>query len=693
MPDRDLHRESARHVLSISAGSAQGNTTAGAIVTDTGDTPTDTVRIKLTGAGLNLIQQALSIFDCDLRLAVCNRRYQEMFEFPDWLVTPGAGFEDTIRYLVHRGEYGPVEDADDAIRTRVEAAKAFVPHYLERQRPNGRWISVEGAPLQQGGWVTVYTDITEVKLQEGLLRARSEELSGELIRHAQRLAQANRELAATIAQLEETKLELTEMEARTRLTTEMMPAHIAHMDRNLRYTFSNRRLSSVIPGRPQDIVGMTADAALGETLEVIRPNLERALKGEASVREFTHSESGRRIRVAFTPDQVGSGPINGIYILSMDLTEETQARAALAQTRKRELAAQLSSGLAHDFGNLLTIILGLQGRILRTPDLSPDLTDLTRATMAAARRGGALLDRIAQISGHREIRPDPTDLEALLDDLQMMARPSLPPDTRFSVVLEPGLPWLLLDAGALQDSLLNLILNARDAIAQAAGQKGGEIRLSARSLQDTWLELRVEDSGPGFAPEALRRGFEPFFSTKAGEGSGLGLAMVYDQITLSGGTVRLSNQPEGGGCVTLRLPLRRSETQAEPRLVLLVEDTEEIRVNLREMLRTLGHNVIEAASADEAMAMADLPGLDLVLSDINLPGTMSGIDLARALRARIAGPAVLLMTSLPATDRLRQEAAREFGVLGKPFPEHLLETALQDALDTPPPSVAALGTR
>ena len=632
-------------------------------------------RFRLMNAGLNLIQQAMSIFDSDLKLALCNHRFQEMFGFPDALVQPGVTFEEIISYLVDRGEYGPITDRDEAIRSRVEAARAFLPHYLERQRANGRWISVEGAPLHQGGWVTVYTDITEVKLQEQLLRARSEELSGELLAHAERLAQANRELAAANARLEEAKRELTEMEARTRLTTEMMPAHIAHMNRDYRYTFSNRRLSSVMPGRPRNIVGLHAAEALGDALPRIRPALERALRGEASVLEFTHAESGRRIRVAFTPDQIDDGPINGIYILSMDVTEETQARAALAQTRKRELAAQLSSGLAHDFGNLLTIILGLQGRMLRDESLPAPIAELARSTMAAARRGGVLLDRIAQISGHRELRPGPTDLEALLDDLHMMASPSLPENTQLRVRMALALPPLMLDAGALQDSLLNLILNARDAL----GEAGGEIHLSARAVRDTWLELTVEDTGPGFSDHALSHGMDPFYTTKGGEGSGLGLAMVYDQITLCGGTVRLSNRSQGGARVTLRLPMRPARVASTPQMVLLVEDSTEIRESVREMLRALGHSVIEATSADEAMQLAELPGIEMVLSDINLPGEMTGLDLARHLRTRGLKRAAL-MTSLPPGDALRRSAAAEFAVLTKPFgPEDLRASLMEIA--------------
>lgn len=640
---------------------------------------TEEKRIHLMGAGLNMIQQALSIFDSDLRLSVSNRRYQEMFELPDPLVQPGAEFEDTIRYLVTRGEYGPVEDTEHAVRVRVEAARAFVPHYMERERANGRWISVEGAPLPQGGWVTVYTDITEVKLQEHLLQAHSQELSGELLAHTRRLAQTNRALAASNAALEQAKRELTEMEARTRLTTEMMPAHIAHIDRNLRYTFSNRRLSSVFPGLPQNIVGLSVQEALGSVFDKIRPLLDRALAGEDLVHEFTHDASGRRIRLSLTPDhspdKAPDGPITGIYVMSMDVTEETQARTALAQTRKRELAAQLSSGLAHDFGNLLTIILGLQGQLARRADLPADMAQAVQSTIAAARRGGALLDRIATISGHRELRPQPTDLAALLQDLQLMARPALPRGIALNVTLADDLPLLMLDQGGLQDALLNLILNARDALPGDSGT----IALVARRVSDTWLEICVSDSGRGFSPAALEHGLDPFFTTKGCEGSGLGLAMVYDQITLSGGTVRLANRASGGAVVTLRLPLKLAEARPTPQgpdLVLLVEDTDSIRESVREMLCDLGHSVIEAASHDEALDLIDLPGLGLVLSDINLAGSGSGLDLLRAARAR--GLSRLhLMTALPPSDALRRDAAREFPVLAKPFVLHDLRAALE----------------
>ena len=139
----------------------------------------------------------------------------------------------------------------------------------------------------------------------------------------------------------------------------MMPAHIAHVDADGHYTYTNRRLSAVFPGRPSEILGMHISEALGEAaFERIEPHLLAAYKGSSPVFEFTESHGSRRIRVAFTPDQHG-----GVYILSMDVTEETQARVALQQARRREMAAQMTSGLAHDFSNLLTIILGMQGKL------------------------------------------------------------------------------------------------------------------------------------------------------------------------------------------------------------------------------------------------------------------------------------------------------------------------------------------
>jgi len=620
---------------------------------------------SLTQKGLNLIQQALTIYDSDLNLAVCNSRFGEMFDLPDALTTPGAGFSDTIRYLAERGEYGPVTDVAAFVTERVDQARAFEPHYMERTRANGCTISVEGNPLAQGGWVTVYTDITAIKRQESLLRSHSAELSDQLLTHSEELAQTNRQLAATIAALEQTKRDLTNSVALSRTTTEMMPAHISHLDLNEVYTYSNRKLHLVLPDRTGQVEGVPARQALGdEAYCIIKPYLAQAYQGQASVFEFSYSKGARRVRSAFTPDHDPSGKVRGVYILTMDITEEAQARAALMQTHKRELAARLTSGLAHDFANLLTIILGLQGRLEKLADLPSQALDMIATTRAAALRGGVLLDRLSNMSGRRGIQPEATDLSTLFADLRALASPALPDHISLSCSKSGVTDTVILDPGLLQDSLLNLILNARNAINPDAGS----ISIAVRNIDDQWLELTVADTGSGFSDDALSHALEPFYTTKRNdEGSGLGLSMVYDFAQLSGGMVKLANAPAGGGVVTLRLPLKFAPRRPAPRLILLVEDIPEIRVTVREMLRDLGHSVLEATGADEAEELAKIPGIDAVLTDITLDGDRSGLDLARSLSRSNPPPQIYIMTSLPPDDQTRSSAAAEFPLIGKPF--------------------------
>ncbi|QYX57067.1 PAS-domain containing protein [Roseovarius sp. SCSIO 43702] len=626
---------------------------------------------SLTMAGLNLIQQALSIYDDALRLVICNARFQAMFDLPAHLVTPGASFEDTLTFLAHRGDYGDVDDLQEFVRDRVEIARAFEPHYMERTRANGRTIAVEGTPLPQGGWVTVYTDITRTKRQEALLKARSDELSDQLSGYSEDLAATNRKLEATITALEEAKRQVTASEARTRLTTEMMPAHIAHVGPDRRYTYSNRRLSSIMPGSKASIVGERVEDALGpEAFSAIEARLDAAFDGDASVFEFTHAPSSRRIRAAFTPDE----ETGGVYILSMDITEEAQTRAALQQTRRREVAAQMTSGLAHDFSNLLTIILGMQSRLGRIDGLPDEAAALVQATVAAAKRGGSLLNRIADMTSERKHDPVPVNLAKFLADLDPLARSVLPDGVTFGIVSTIGNARLMLEAGMLQDALLNLVLNAKDACGET-----GEIELAVSAVKDTWIDFTVSDTGPGFSDHALRHAFDPFFTTKGEGGTGLGLVMVYDVTKLAGGRVTLENRQKGA-CVTLRLPLRPAPDAETPGLVLLLEDNAEIRGTLRDILCADGHTVVEATTASEARTlMRELPEISVVVSDIVLEGEETGIDLLRSLPHD--HPPVVLMTSLPVSDP-RHVAARELvPVLRKPVaPDRLRSFLLKESV-------------
>jgi CheY-like chemotaxis protein len=241
--------------------------------------------------------------------------------------------------------------------------------------------------------------------------------------------------------------------------------------------------------------------------------------------------------------------------------------------------------------------------------------ELIGATQTAARRGGLLLDKIARISGPIDMRPTPLNLRDFLDSFTPLARAPLPPEITFESDCHVANKAVLLDrepAGQPSES--------RPERARCHRQwKAGRITLEMRDVQDTWLDITVSDTGPGFGEEALNHALDPFFTTKGEGGSGLGLSMVYDMVQArrrSGA----SDQRAGGGVVTLRLPLKPAEAEARPRLVMVVDDMAELRATVRMTLTDMGHQVIEAATVGEALALSDIPGLNWVISDLRLGG-------------------------------------------------------------------------
>jgi PAS domain S-box-containing protein len=626
---------------------------------------------EMTRSGLNLIKQAISIYDQDLKLTVANRRFKSMFSLPDHLLQVGASFAETIRHLATKGEYGDVDNIEEFVTERVEQAKAFEPHYLERQRANGTTVSVEGSPLRQGGWVTVYTDITDIRRQEEMLLHQSEGLSEKLLKRSEQLSQTNRELNATIIALEEAKQELMESEARLKSTNAMTPAHIARVDVDGIYTYTNQRLHTIIPERPKHISGMEMKDALGEeAYSHIHPQFLNALQGQASTFEFALKDSGKQVRVAFTPDHDASGAVIGAYLLSMDITEESNARQALTHARRRELAAQLTSGLAHDFANLLTIILGQQNKLEALSELSEDVQEIVATTKEAALRGGELLNGLGQVNATRNLMLRPVDFEELMDRVLRLVRAAVGSD--IDVVFDNKVRdvSLMLDDGFSQDALLNLALNAKEAIAGV-----GQIWITASRDHADWLEITVRDNGAGFSEAALKNAFTPFYTTKKGSvGRGLGLSTVFDYAKVNGGRVILDNHIDGGAEVTLRIPYKQA-AEMKPGLVLLVEDNLDIRETVRSYLQNMGHSVIEADSAEEAIELGQLPDLSMVVSDLMLGGALTGHDLAARLRVDGIEVPILIVTGLPVDNPVRIQAAHDFPVMSKPFTfEQLAET-------------------
>ena len=624
---------------------------------------------EMTLSGLNLIKQAISIHDQDLKLMVANRRFQRMFNLPDHLVTQGAEFRDILFYLSERGEYGPIDDIDVFVDEKVELARAFEPHYFERTRANGTSISIEGNPFAQGGWISVYTDITDAKRQEEFFRSHAESLSDDLVRHSEALVQANREMAATVTALEAAKQALTDSRENLALVNAMMPAHIAHVNAQGAYTHSNGKLHTILPMPDANIIGRRFEDVLGAHVWThVGPRFHNVLAGEPSISEFYDDGSGRFIRLAMTPDFDGDGAVQGSYILSMDVTDEVSARTALTHARRRELATQLTSGMAHDFSNLLTIILGQQAQLETLGASNPDIAKASATIKSAAKRGGALIESLSRIESTRTLEPISVKVAAFLEDVVQLARAAVPDQIVLTVQSTIPDERLVFDPGFAQDALLNLVLNASEAMNGV-----GNVALELSRLQDGMLEFLVLDDGPGFTAEALTNALAPFYSTKRGKiGRGLGLSAVFDFAKTCGGSLRLRNRPDQGASVSLRIPYAPVKA-AEAGLVLLVDDDDDVRMTVRTFLRRAGHSVIEAVSVAEAKKLVGIEGLSHVVSDLAIGQFETGLDMAKIVPPHIP---VLIITGLPKTDELRMRAEQSNRVLSKPFEFAALETAL-----------------
>lgn len=658
----------------------------------------------LIKAGLNLIQQGLSIFNADLRLVSWNARFIEMFELPDGFVDDGLSFYDINLFLARRGEYGP-GDPEALTLERVSRAQEFEPHYFERTRPNGRRISVEGNPLSGGGWIAIYSDITESYRQERMLKAKSELLSDRLLQHSGKLAETNRALAAANRALEKIKVELQASEERIRTITASMPAHIAYLDNTYTYRFSNNRFS--------DIMGIERDNLNGKTItEVfpprvftqVKPQIDRAFRGETVVVEYAMPDgkgNAQEIRSTFTPEIDDNEIVQGVFVLSLNVTEEKSATELLLRSKRLETTAQLTSGLAHDFSNILTVILGNLPRIGQLKIEENHRQELIASTERAAKRGTRIIDNLMTFLFRQRLMAKETNLSRILRDLTKLFTASVDNRVSLNLKLPPKDIVAFLDEGAFQDAVLNILFNARDAIETTSGS--GTICLSALTEacddKSSRICVSVQDNGPGFSPEALKQANQPFFTTKPqGKGSGLGLSMVQNFVDRSHGEMRISNTADSGAEVAILLPLQVSDAatennaslgensvqafNADGKLLLLVDDDPELRAIMREYAAKIGFTVLEAESADEAIGLlAQVTDIKAVVSDIIMPGTQSGVDLARLISALTTDIPLLLVSGLPASDALIDEAKKQTHFLRKPFTEDIFHKALIELMD------------
>ncbi|HBR5712054.1 TPA: response regulator [Klebsiella pneumoniae] len=378
--------------------------------------------------------------------------------------------------------------------------------------------------------------------------------------------------------------------------------------------------------------------------------------------------------------------------MEIDRIKRQELEEALLHSQKMKAVGQLTGGLAHDFNNLLAVIIGSLEQV------EPDARDAPRLSRAlkAAERGALLTQRLLAFSRKQALHPQAVAMAPLLENLSELMRHSLPATLSLEIEAQsPAWPaWI--DVGQLENALINLVMNARDAMAG----RGGVIKIrtwnqrvirSSGQRQDM-VALEVIDHGSGMSQAVKARVFEPFFTTKAtGSGSGLGLSMVYGFVRQSGGRVALESAPGQGTTVRLQLPRALTEVEKEvapavdepppagERLALVLEDEEDVRQTLCEQLHQLGWLTLETASGEEALQLLEAsPDIALLISDLMLPGALSGADVIHTARRRFPALPVLLISGQDLRPA-QNPALPEVEWLRKPFTRAQLAQALSAA--------------
>ena len=383
-------------------------------------------------------------------------------------------------------------------------------------------------------------------------------------------------------------------------------------------------------------------------------------------------------------------------LLRHEIEERKRAEQALRQAQKMEAVGQLTGGIAHDFNNMLTVVLGSTERLKKDLPAS-DGAQHRRAdlVMQAATQAAALTHRLLAFSRRQPLDPKPTGLNALIGGLIDMLRRTIGETVELRTELEQDLPAVLVDANQLENAILNLAVNARDAMLG-----GGMLTLRTRA-EPAHVVLSVADTGIGMSPETAARALEPFFTTKrSGQGTGLGLAQVHGFIQQSGGALDIASVEGQGTVIELRLPrlpegtatvhvpsdVGPQEFDGAGRRVLVVEDQQGVREHVAETMRQLGFEV--TAAGDATLARRYLDGLieggqrvDLIVSDIGLPGGTDGWQLAGVARRLMPGVKIVLMTGYAQVNSEPLDANTE--LLMKPFVRATLVSRLSRLFGRP----------
>jgi signal transduction histidine kinase len=453
---------------------------------------------------------------------------------------------------------------------------------------------------------------------------------------------------------------------------------------------------------PEELIGTAAAPAVREALTA-RP-LEGIYSGfladgvEATVPYYTSRLSGWSVHYAVPRDEI-EGPLmrsslitigtGGLSVLAAlllaslvarDISQRRKAEQTLEEAQRLEIVGRMTGGMAHDFNNLLTVILGnleIAAKRVRTDERA---THALQVALGAVERGGHLIQQLLAFARRQPLQPRAVSVNALIRKMMPLIKQAIGSQIEQQYRLAAVPDWCLVDPAQLESALLNLAINARDAM-----PNGGRLTIRTRVVESDdappQVEITVADTGTGMSAEVMEQAFQPFFTTKEiGKGTGLGLSQVYGFIQQSGGKVAIESKLGAGTTVRLCLPCAAEEAVAETisgiaqavtgatRAVLLVDDEADVRATIAATLREHEYEVLEASDGSAAIDwLMSGASIDLVICDVAMPGGVTGVEVAREARRLRPAVKVLLISGDPSAVIETATGAPEFARLSKPF--------------------------